>query len=78
MILLQSRAQARQFVRALLNDEKAHGRIRQDVDVDQIALEVIATIMGAEYQWFTDPERVDLARAMETYFDQLIARLALA
>ena len=52
---------ARQFVRALLNDEKAQGRIRQDVDVDQIALEVIATIMGAEYQWFTDPERVDLA-----------------
>jgi AcrR family transcriptional regulator len=67
---------AREFVRALLNDEKAQGRIRQDVDVDQIALEVIATIMGAEYQWFTDPERVDLARAMETYFDQLIARLA--
>ena len=53
-------------------DEKAQGRIRQDVDVDQIALEVIATIMGAEYQWFTDPERVDLATAMETYFDQLM------
>ena len=67
---------ARQFVRALLTDEKAQGRIRQEVDVDQIALEVIATIMGAEYQWFTDPERVDLAAAMETYFDQLVARLA--
>ena len=67
---------ARRFVRALLNDEKAQGRIRQDVDIDQIALEVIATIMGAEYQWFTDPERVDLATAMETYFDQLIPRLA--
>jgi len=67
---------ARQFVRALLIDEQTRGRVRQDVDVDQIALEVIATIMGAEYQWFTDPERVDLATAMETYFDQLIARLA--
>ena len=43
------------------------------MDVDQIALEVVATIMGAEYQWFTDPERVDLPTAMETYFDQLIA-----
>jgi hypothetical protein len=63
-------------VRALLNDEKAKGRVRQDVDVDQIALEVVATIMGTEYQWFTDPERVDLAGAMETYFDQLIERLA--
>ena len=45
----------RQFVRALLDDEKAQGRIRQDVDVDQIALEVMATIMGVELQWLTDP-----------------------
>jgi AcrR family transcriptional regulator len=66
----------RRFVRALLNDEKERGRMRPDVDVDQIALEVVATIMGVEYQWFTDPERVDLATAMETYFDHLIARLA--
>src|ERR1700735_2878383 len=48
---------ARQFVRALLIDEQTRGRVRQDVDVDQIALEVISTIMGAEHQWFTDPER---------------------
>ncbi|MFZ0251154.1 MAG: helix-turn-helix domain-containing protein [Acidimicrobiales bacterium] len=66
----------RQFVRALLNDDIARGRVRADVDVDQIALEVVATIMGTEYQWFTDPERVDLAGAMEAYFDDLIARLA--
>ena len=64
----------RQFVRALLEDEKAHGRVRQDVDVDQIALEVMATIMGVEYQWLTDPERVDIAAAMETYIDKLIER----
>jgi AcrR family transcriptional regulator len=67
---------AREFVRALLNDEKAQGRMRQDVDVDQVALEVIAMIMGLEYQWVTDPARVDFARAMETYIDQLIERLA--
>jgi AcrR family transcriptional regulator len=66
----------RQFVRALLDDEKAAGRIRPDVDVDQIALEVMATIMGVEFQWLTDPERVDMAQAMETYIDQLIERLA--
>lgn len=67
---------AREFVRALLNDEKAQGRMRPDVDVDQVALEVIAMIMGLEYQWLTDPARVDFARAMETYIDELIARLA--
>jgi AcrR family transcriptional regulator len=67
---------AREFVRALLNDEKAQGRTRRDVDVEQVALEVIAMIMGLEYQWLTDPERVDFAQAMETYIDELIDRLA--
>lgn len=69
-------ALAREFVRALLNDEKAQGRMRPDVDVDQIALEVIAMITGLEYQWVSDPARVDFAQAMETYIDQLIERLA--
>jgi AcrR family transcriptional regulator len=67
---------AREFVRALLNDEKARGRLRPEVDVDQVALEVVAMIMGLEYQWLTDPVRVDFAQAMETYIDELIARLA--
>ncbi len=69
-------ALAREFVRALLNDEKAQGRVRADVDVDQVALEVIAMIMGLEYQWLTDPARVDFGQAMETYIDQLIVQLA--
>ena len=63
-------------MRALLDDEKAQGRVRPDVDVDQVALEVIAMIMGVEYQWVTDPARVDFGRAMETYIDELIERLA--
>ena len=67
---------AREFVRALLNDEKAEGRVRPDIDVDQVALEVIAMIMGLEYQWVTDPARVDFGQAMETYIDELIDRLA--
>ncbi len=67
---------AREFVRALLHDEKAQGRVRPDVDVDQVALEVIAMIMGLEYQWVTDPARVDFGQAMERYIDQLIVQLA--
>ena len=62
--------------RALLNDEKAAGRVRVDVDIDHVALEVIAMIMGLEYQWVTDPARVDFGQAMETYIDELIDRLA--
>ncbi len=67
---------AREFVRALLNDERAQGRVRPDIDVDHVALEVIAVIMGLEYQWVTDPGRVDFGRAMETYIDELIERLS--
>lgn len=67
---------AREFVRALLADEIAAGRVRADVDVDAVALEVISVIMGLEYQWVTDPERVDFAGAMQTYMDDLTQRLA--
>ena len=67
---------AREFVRALLDDEKAQGRIRPDVDVHAVALEVIAMIMGLEYQWMTDPARVDFGQAMESYIDELLVRLA--
>jgi hypothetical protein len=45
------------------------------VDVHAVALEVIAVIMGLEYQWMTDPARVDFGQAMETYIDELIERL---
>jgi hypothetical protein len=32
--------------------------------------------MGLEVQWLTDPQRVDLARAFETYMDRLVKELA--
>ncbi len=65
---------ARDFVRELLNDENAQGRVRDDVDVGG-ALEVIA-VMSLEYQWVTDPAQVDFGQAMETYIDGLIEPLA--
>ena len=67
---------AREFVRALLNDEKAQGQVRDDVDVDQIALEVVATIMGARVPVADRPGTGRLRGAMETYIDELMARLA--
>jgi hypothetical protein len=32
--------------------------------------------MGLEIQWLADPEKVDLAEAMEAYFDRLVAELS--
>jgi hypothetical protein len=41
------------------------GNFRADLDVAQIAREVISALMGLEIQWLADPEWVDLAEAME-------------
>jgi AcrR family transcriptional regulator len=67
---------ARKLVRSVIEREQDGGNFRADLDVEQIAREVIAVLMGLEIQWLTDPERVDLAEAMEAYFDRLIAELS--
>ncbi len=67
---------ARRFVRAVLEAEIAQGRVRQDIDVNQIAQEVIAVVIGLEIQWLADPARVDLAVAIDAYVDGLIRQLA--
>lgn len=67
---------ARALVRSVLEHELEEGHLRPDVDVEQIALEIIATLMGLEIQWLHDPAMVDLAQAVETYFDRLVAELS--
>jgi AcrR family transcriptional regulator len=67
---------ARALVRSVIEREQEEGNFRADLDVEQIASEVIAVLMGLEIQWLTDPGRVDLAEAMEAYFDRLIAELS--
>jgi AcrR family transcriptional regulator len=67
---------ARQFARDILAAEQDAQRVRPDVDVDQVAHEIIGVIMGLEIQWFTDPGRVDLAGRVERYIDRLIEELA--
>jgi len=66
---------ARQLIRDILLLEQSAGVVRQDVDIDQISLEVIATLMGMEIQWLTDPERFDLAEVVATYVDRLAEQL---
>jgi AcrR family transcriptional regulator len=67
---------ARNLVRSILAAERDARRVRRDVDIDQIAHEVIGVLMGLEIQWLTDPERVDLAHRVESYIDRLTKELA--
>jgi AcrR family transcriptional regulator len=67
---------ARGLVRSILESEKRHGRVRADVVIEDMAREIIGVVMGLEVQWLTDPQRVDLGQAVETYIDRLINELA--
>ncbi len=67
---------ARHLTQLILENEVAEARVRADVDTEQIAAEVIGTLMGMEIQWLTDPERFDLAKRFEAYIDRLVADLA--
>ena len=69
---------ARDFVRTILRDDQEAGRVRSDVDVEQLSLEVIATLMGLEIQWLADPARVDLVAATAAYIDRLVVELGRA
>jgi AcrR family transcriptional regulator len=67
---------ARALVRSVLERERDEGHLRADIEVEQVAQEVIAVLMGLEIQWLHDPARVDLAKAMEAYFDHLVQELS--
>jgi AcrR family transcriptional regulator len=51
----------------------AAGEYRADVDVDQLARQIIAVMDGLQLQWLLDPEEVDMAADFRAYIDDLIA-----
>lgn len=67
---------ARQLVRDILAVERERGTVRDDVDADQLAVEVIATLMGMEIQWLADPGRIDLPTVVAAYVERLAEQLA--
>jgi AcrR family transcriptional regulator len=67
---------ARRVARSILAAEQERGAVRADVDLDQIALEIVSVLMGLEVQWLADPDRIDLVAAVRAYIDRLIAELS--
>ena len=66
----------RSFFAALVAAEQERGVVRGDVDPDQIAREILATVLGLEVQWLMDPGHVDYASTIEAYIDRLVVDLA--
>lgn len=44
-----------------------NGQVRDDIDCDTVAAEVVAMMDGLQVQWLLDPERVDMARLFSHY-----------
>jgi len=60
-------------MRSMLERDVAAGRLRSDLDIDQLAHEIPATITGLQLQWLADPDSIDLASRVAAYVDRVVA-----
>ena len=67
---------SRRFVADRLIEEQRVGLIRDDVDVELTATEILAMFDGLQLQWLLDPAEVDMVTALADYIGDLRSRLA--
>jgi AcrR family transcriptional regulator len=60
----------------IIRKSQREGYVRDDLDPDAKAVEIIATLDGLQIQWLLDPDRVDIVSAVETYCAALAEQLA--
>jgi AcrR family transcriptional regulator len=63
-------------VSEMLGDEQRRGLIREDVDTELTAAQILAMFDGIQLQWLLEPEAVDLVATLADYLRELQARLA--
>lgn len=63
----------RGFLRGLMRQGQEAGVFRQDIDVPRAAEIFVAGILGAEVQFYQDPESTDLRRSCDMHADQFLA-----
>jgi len=68
--------QSRAFVAERLIEEQRVGLIRDDVDPQKIAAQILAVFDGLQLQWLLDPDEVDMVTALDDYLGDLRSRLA--
>ena len=59
-----------------LREGQRSGEIRADVDADRIAAEILAFIVGTQWQWLLDHDGIDVNGAYERYLGRLIDDIA--
>lgn len=68
----------RSFHRHLIRQGQEAGAFRREIDATVAAELFVSGILGAEIQYYQDPERIDVARTLECHVEQFLAWLAVA
>jgi hypothetical protein len=68
--------QVRAAYQGILERDRQRGLIRDDIDLHQIATEILSMSMGTEIQWLADPNSVDVAAVLDAYISRLVRELA--
>lgn len=66
----------RQSLAQQLRDEQRAGRVRDDVEPELTATQIIAMFDGLQLQWLLAPQEVDMVAALGDFLRALRARLA--
>lgn len=65
----------RAFLRNIVRAGQDSGDFRRDADPDAVAAALTSAVIGAETQYYLDPDRFGLEKTLDTFFDQLCGDL---
>lgn len=68
----------RAFLREIIRAGQEEGAFRANVDASAVAAMYTSCVLGAEVQYFQDPERFRFSDSLELFLDQMIGGLGLA
>ena len=66
----------RRGLATILAKAQESGTVREDVNPQELAREIIATLDGLHLQWLLDPREINLKKALKAYAERLAAELA--
>jgi hypothetical protein len=65
----------RGFLRSIIESGQTHGVFRTDVSAASAAAVYAGAVMGAEIQYYQDPQTIDLEQTLETFVEQFLTWL---
>jgi AcrR family transcriptional regulator len=66
----------RRGLAAIVSGAQEKGTVRADVNAQELAREIIATLDGLHLQWLLDPKEINLKKALRAYAERLERDLA--